>query len=326
MVEFSFSHTDSAKFLQAMANALGGTVTDDTLFFPPDFATGSAKFFKLSNGLQGIVLEGTLKQDFFFQRKKDGINLYILHFDEMILPGGLVTTINEIEIEHSANVRAAALMTSSLFNFSYSLPTGSQTKSVTIYLDEAWLIKYLGIDSGNHLLKEYLLLKSSRLNLMPLDADYRNLLNPIFEPASDHPFKNLTIETRVPMLVELFFNRVRDKMFSLDKTVTVSDDEMQRLMEVEASLTDDEIVTAPSIKDLSRMAAMSESKFKLLFKKVYGNSPYEYFQKNRMTKAGYLLKTKKYTIKEVGAMLGYSNLSNFTIAFKKEFDILPSEI
>ncbi|MEP6676723.1 MAG: helix-turn-helix transcriptional regulator [Ferruginibacter sp.] len=325
MVEFIFSHTDSKEFLKAMAMLLKTEVKDDTLLFPGNFATGFIKAFKLINGLQGTILEGTLKQDFFFQRKKDGHNFYILHFDQMQLPSGLITMINDVEIEHAANVRSAVLLTSSLFNFSYFLPTGSQTKSITIYIDEEWLIKYLGIDSTHRLLKDYLLLKSARLNFEPLDAEYRYLLNEIFEE-TEHPFKNLVLENRIPMLVELFFTRIHDKLNSLDKVVSISSDEMQRLMAAEARLVDDATRTAPSIKELSRLAVMSESKFKLLFKKVYGNSPYEYFQRNRMTKGGYLLKTKRYTVKEVGEMLGYSNLSNFTIAFKKEFGMLPSEV
>ena len=33
-----------------------------------------------------------------------------------------------------------------------------------------------------------------------------------------------------------------------------------------------------------------------------------------------------YTSKEVGMKIGYSNLSHFAAAFKKEFGILPSEL
>ncbi|OYW19244.1 MAG: hypothetical protein B7Z54_04295 [Sphingobacteriales bacterium 12-47-4] len=32
------------------------------------------------------------------------------------------------------------------------------------------------------------------------------------------------------------------------------------------------------------------------------------------------------TIKEVGMQVGYTNLSHFSVAFKKEFGVLPSEM
>ncbi len=65
---------------------------------------------------------------------------------------------------------------------------------------------------------------------------------------------------------------------------------------------------------------------KKIFKAVYGLPPYEYFQKHRMQKAMQLLMTGNYAIKDVGYTLGYANLSNFTLAFKKEFNKLPSDI
>ncbi len=43
-----------------------------------------------------------------------------------------------------------------------------------------------------------------------------------------------------------------------------------------------------------------------------------------MKKARLMLLSGDYSIKDVGYKLGYSNLSNFTLAFKKEFNQLPS--
>ncbi len=39
-----------------------------------------------------------------------------------------------------------------------------------------------------------------------------------------------------------------------------------------------------------------------------------------------MLQTGKYSVKQVGLNIGFSNLSNFAKAFKKEFGILPKEI
>ena len=45
-----------------------------------------------------------------------------------------------------------------------------------------------------------------------------------------------------------------------------------------------------------------------------------------MLKAKQLIASKKFSIKEVGTQLGFKNLSNFTLAFKKQFNKLPSEL
>ena len=53
---------------------------------------------------------------------------------------------------------------------------------------------------------------------------------------------------------------------------------------------------------------------------------YEYYNRNRLEKAKDLLQSGKYSVKEVGMDIGFSNLSNFAKAFKKEFGILPNEM
>ena len=95
---------------------------------------------------------------------------------------------------------------------------------------------------------------------------------------------------------------------------------------VESLLVKDFSVDPPKIKDLSRISAMSPTKLKSDFKQLYGFPIYQYFQKNRMLKAKSLLVLGKYTIKEVGIKVGYSNLSHFATAFKKAFGYLPSSI
>lgn len=324
MVEFSFSHTDCFEFIKDLAAHLNAPVKNETLLFPKGFASGYMKAFKLGNGLQGTILDGKLDQDFLFQRKKNNFPTYILHFDQMMLTDELVATFGKEQVKHSNEIRSAVLLTCSLFDFSYYMKAGSASKSLTVNIDEEWLTKYLAIDSTDRLLRRYLRLRSSRLNFEPMDAEYRKLLNEIFDEEQNHPLKNIILENRVSLLVELFFTRMHARMSAEDTELPVSNEEMQRLMLVESRLVEDFTKSPPPVKELARLAAMSESKFKSLFKKVYGNNPYEYFQKNRMFRAEYLLRTKKYSVKEVGAMLGYTNLSNFTIAFKKEFGIVPS--
>ncbi len=56
---------------------------------------------------------------------------------------------------------------------------------------------------------------------------------------------------------------------------------------------------------------------------MYGFPIYEYYQKARMQAAQDKLLTRKFSVKEVAMELGYANLSNFTIAFKKNLAYCP---
>lgn len=83
--------------------------------------------------------------------------------------------------------------------------------------------------------------------------------------------------------------------------------------------------TPPSIDSLAREAGMSASKLKRGFKQVFGIPPYQYYLKAKMGEAKILLQSRHYAISEVGHILGYSNLSKFSQAFKKEFGMTPRQ-
>lgn len=142
----------------------------------------------------------------------------------------------------------------------------------------------------------------------------------------NQPLKLNYIQNRVLLLLEKYILKLYERKDLKGKKVKRSDDETLRLMKVEALLVKNFAVAPPTIDELSRISAMSPTKLKNDFKALYGLPIYEYYQKNRMLKAKSLLVLAKYTIKEVGIMVGYSNLSHFANTFKKEFGFLPSEI
>ncbi len=127
-------------------------------------------------------------------------------------------------------------------------------------------------------------------------------------------------------MIERFFLHLYDKMHNPDFRVPLSTDDINRVMQIEGILTKDIFQAPPSIQQLAKMVAVSESKLKKDFKVMYGSPIYEYYQKARMQAAQDKLLTGKFSVKEIAMELGYSNLSNFTIAFKKEFGVLPSQL
>jgi AraC-like DNA-binding protein len=105
----------------------------------------------------------------------------------------------------------------------------------------------------------------------------------------------------------------------------VSETDRRHLAIVERAILDALTTTFPGLENLATTANMSASKLKVLFKKVYGNSLFKYYQEKQMILALELLKESN-SIKEVSQTLGYDNPSNFTFAFKKYYQFLPSEV
>lgn len=82
----------------------------------------------------------------------------------------------------------------------------------------------------------------------------------------------------------------------------------------------------PSIKEMAALAGMSESKFKLVFKEAFGQSPHQYILEKKLEYAEELLATGDYTLTQLAHKLGYSHTSGFTRIYKKKYRINYTEV
>jgi AraC-like DNA-binding protein len=327
MLQFVHDYKDMVEVLRAFAQLMGTAPQGNRLVLPAHFGSGYLEVLTLPNGLQAVLSDFTIHQDLFMKREKSKDAFYLLRIEEAVITDSLTLNLGGETVTQGQHTRAAALLTSSLFDFSFVVTGGSSIRGIHILLKKEWMTAYLGIKDQDEVLRQYLSLKTASLNMEPLDAGYRELLNELFAegPECDRSaMAKVMIQNRIMLLVERFFTRLYEKMKGLKAGIGIKNDEILRIMDAEALLVRDFSVPAPTIAELARHTAMSETKFKNEFRKIYESGPYEYFQKNRMQRARFMLLSGKYSVKETGLQLGYNNLSNFTIAFKKEFGILPS--
>ncbi len=78
-----------------------------------------------------------------------------------------------------------------------------------------------------------------------------------------------------------------------------------------------------NVAQMASELGMSESTLYRRLKALTGCSTQEWIRKIRMERAQQLLLDGKYSISEIGYMVGYSNPSTFRYAFKEEFGITP---
>lgn len=79
------------------------------------------------------------------------------------------------------------------------------------------------------------------------------------------------------------------------------------------------------IPDLAIEAAMSATKLKAEFKRLFQVTLYEYLVQVRMEKAKALLDGTELFVKRIAIHVGYKNSASFIKAFKKIFSITPEE-
>lgn len=326
MFSFVYNYTDYGKLVHEMASRMQVQVHNDCLHIPELYGSGKVCFVKLPNGLHCNIINCTLNVDWLLHRKKSTEEFYTLRFDELMFSGPLVITVDEDKVQEKNSSKALAYLTSSLLDWSYYGTKGSSFKGINILFNKEWLARYLDINSVEEVMVAYLALKADNINIEPLDAKYRRWMTTICETDRSHPLWITIVQNRIMLLIERFFENLYKKMNNPAFRTTLTADDIRRVMKIESILTKDVFQPPPSIIELAKIASVSESKLKKDFKTMYGKPIFEYFQKARMEAAQDRLLTGQYSVKEVAMELGYSNLSNFTIAFKKQFGILPSQL
>lgn len=326
LFSFEYQTNNYRQLLNHMALDLGVSMQQDTLIYPSHFANGYSTLFELPNGLQAIISDYTLNDQFFLKRKKATEEYYVLRYEEFRIEEELTLKIDGEVLSTKNEHHAGIYLTSSLFDISYLGRKGNHTRGVNILFDKEWLATHLQITDPEEVLSTYLQLKTASFTMEPIDNEYRKYFTEILQTEEDNPLRTATIQNRILLLIERFFSRLYERSKSVLASPKISRHDIQQLMHVEALLTDNILLRPPTIDQLAQEAAMSSAKLKKLFKEVYGTSIYAYYQKQRMNVARDLLLSGDYSVKEVGLQVGYSNLSNFAAAFKKEFNLLPSEI
>jgi AraC-like DNA-binding protein len=81
-----------------------------------------------------------------------------------------------------------------------------------------------------------------------------------------------------------------------------------------------------TIPHLSQKVGINQCYLKKGFKELFGSTISEFVQTQRMLKARILLSSQNYTVSEVAQAIGYSNVSNFSNAFRKYTGVCPSEL
>jgi AraC-like DNA-binding protein len=223
-------------------------------------------------------------------------------------------------IENYNNFQSVALLTNSFTSQSLSLKKGTSIKGLSIQLSEEWLK-----NNVKDLTAEKIEILKQQTDMVDfITARHRKILLALINNTQQSYLPELFIKSHVLQLTEEFLDNLCRRGLKCMPEFTNPKD-FTALVNVENLITKQNTTEFPSIEALAKAAYMSESKLKKLFKKAYGMAIYQYYQKNRMHKAKELLHSRKHSISQVGVMLGYQNMSNFSAAFKKEFSCLPSQ-
>ncbi|OTG53432.1 AraC family transcriptional regulator [Streptococcus agalactiae] len=134
---------------------------------------------------------------------------------------------------------------------------------------------------------------------------------------------NLSLEAKVYEVLSLIAYYLKNSSNNLLKSHSISEKDVELLQEI-TKYIDEHYNFTISLQTLSKIACMSESKMKKVFKTIYNMSITEYIQRKRMSVAEHLLISTTLSINEISAVVGYSNPSRLNELFKRYYGFNPS--
>jgi len=321
MKEFKYVQKDYAAWLNELATVLGSVVTENVLALSPEVGEGYSASFFIEEGCTACVNNFQLKEEYHFHRTPSdnfGVIIYLYHLQTLApVHFKLDDYSTFLDIGSHFELRVTNAQTSQQLKFGKT----THFKGISIYLENEWISKNL----SHRLTEVFNYLEKVNHFKQFVNARQQRLLSEILHLPPNHPYPNVFVRSRILRLLDKLLETFLQRDIS-ESPEKINDDDFVKLQKIEVILTKSYNEVFPGIERLSRLSLMSESKLKKLFKQFFGMGLYEYYQKNRMHIAKEYILSRRYSISEVGTKLGYQNLSNFSTAFRKEFNCLPSEL
>jgi AraC-like DNA-binding protein len=309
MIRYAYELKDFRRWAGGLGKLLQVPVTGEKQGITPHQGTSNIRTGYLYTGISYIALDLAPREDLSLIRKPSSNPGLVLQFDlETNHPTlRLSSTGNEFESTYLRNTRI---------------------RKIGILITPPFLRHHIRDDIRADLFRQASRTPNSYTE--PIPFEYRPLLEEIFQADPTSPLHHLLLHNRFLLLAEKFLysfiNKTPQPAPGSINWAKAKEKDVEALRGVRKMLSDTQLKEFPSIESLSKTAMMSSTKLKTRFKQIYGMKLYEFYNHHRLVQAKEMLRTGNFSVKQVGVNIGFSNLSNFAKAFKKEFGVLPREI
>ena len=159
---------------------------------------------------------------------------------------------------------------------------------------------------------------------------YTNHITPtqqhILQQVFQWPYQGITrqfyLESKVLELLALYFDQILTQPGLYSKKLAAK--EIDRIHQARDILIRT-MANPPSLPELAKQVQLNERKLKQGFREVFNNTVFGYLHDHRMEQAQMLLQTGQLNIQEIARWVGYASRSSFVVAFKKKFQVTPSQ-
>ncbi len=316
---FEFTANSDFDFLRDFGKKFKVPVIDNRLIIPKSLGEGSIRKVDFDENFRLLIHRYKFKQEFVFKRnaplhRHDNIAIFFYNTEP---PINLLTD-NLTAYNQDSAIEIGSSDLSSLIRF----PANKEIYFTVVGIKSTILSDLLRIKNPNAVLKTIIENKATFIYHENITLEVEKLLNQLSEINEQNQLDNFYYRIKVEGLLYLLFSKLLDREAKRHSLINKTD--IENLFAIQAAILAD-LSTPPKLNILAKMANMSETKMKLLFKQIFGDTIYNYYQKFRMEEAAFLLKHGGSTVSEVGYQLGFSNLSHFSKLFQKHYGNTPKK-
>ena len=299
-----------------LANLLGTELKNRRLDIPEKLGKGYCSGFIFNEHIRMFISNYELNEDVSIENPDRNVSGRVIFFKfQNIFP-----KTETLPTEASFKAPPSVLIATSRVNTEDVISIHTNTATINIEVNSDYLNGLFDFSEKSPVLQSLLQNTQPLLFEQMIYPSLQKIVDEIITESVDETFKlfflRIKAEELICRLLMELEKREEQHLYSLNAY------DIQTIYSVKEKILE-HVDVPPVIKELSVYAGMSPTKLKHLFKQIFGNSIFSYYQKFRMKEAARLLKDEKLSVSEVGYQLGFTNLSHFSKVFQEHIGMKP---
>lgn len=304
--------------LQKLAQVWGVEVNHGRLEIPERIGSGYCRGYVFNEHIRMLILHYELHENLTIENPDVDISskTILFKFQHIFSDPGKTSSDTLLKVVPSVLIATSGVNTDEV------IPVHTNTAVINIEVDAHYLSGLFRVSEKS------LVLQSLLQNTQPLV--FEQMIYPLLQQVVDE-----IVTESVDATFELFFMRIKAEelicrlLMALEKRdekhlYALNVQDVQTLYKVRDQVLE-HLDTPPVIDDLAAVATMSPTKLKRLFKQIFGDSIFSYYQGFRIKEAARLLQENKLSVSDIGGRLGFTNLSHFSKVFHEHMGMNPKQ-
>lgn len=301
----------------------GVALVGDSISLDNETAKGKIEFFSITPDISLLRLNVLFGEDVDIRRiaiKKPAFYSCLFSLKESIDMHAFNNTDEEEMNRIGLAAKHAALFFSSDVQTLFRVVPNEASKVIIVIFSKKALNGLFGKDNS----QDFSLFNGDTVKgYAAMTSGMVDEVNKVFDYSWGEGIQRLFFLAAVYNLLGLLMQEIQVESNKLQEDTGIL--EASRMIQIRNVLVSDLSGNCPSIEDMAHKVHMSLTKFKVLFKRMFKLSYYQYYQHYRLHAAKENLVTGK-SPTETAYEFGFSNLAHFSYTFKKKFKISPTEI